>query len=106
LDRPSYGYRCEIVLRRFGCGWSVWYVDATLLEKNSDGARRFARNAIVKKVRAGDLANKIAMNDEAKTLCVRALGLNMEDEDEFHRFVQAMEKVADLLDLKERKSEG
>ncbi len=89
-----------MILRRFGCGWSVWYADATLLEKNSDGARRFARNAIVKKVRTGDLANKIAMNDEAKALCVHALGLDVENEDEFHSFVEELEEVADRLELK------
>jgi len=100
MESSSYSCRCEIVLRRFGCGWSVWYANATLLEKNRDAARKFARNAIVKKVRAGDFGNKIMMNDEAKSLCVHALGLNVEKEAEFHIFVEELEKVADLLNLK------
>jgi hypothetical protein len=40
------------------------------------------------------------MNDEARALCVHALSLNVENKEDFHTFVEDMEKVADLLKLK------
>jgi hypothetical protein len=42
----------------------------------------------------------LLMNEEAKTLCVEALKLDVETDPGFHQFVEKMEKVVELLNLK------
>jgi hypothetical protein len=76
------------------------YVDASVLEDNIVHARRLAQKAIARKLETRTFGNKIAMNDKAKALCVHALGLDVETEEGFHGFVEDMEKVVELLNLR------
>ena len=41
----------------------------------------------------------ISTNDMARSLCVHALTLDLENDNGFHTFVEKMEKIADLLNL-------
>lgn len=96
-----YGFRCELVLRAFGYPRShPSYVDAGVLEDNIVHARKLAQKAIERRVRTKRYGGKLLMNEEAKTLCVEALKLDVETDAGFHQFVEKMEKVVKLLDLK------
>lgn len=96
-----YGFRCELVLRAFGYPrFRPSYVDAGVLEDNIMHARRLAQKAIERRVRTKRYAAKFLTNDEAKTLCIEALKLDVETDAGFHQFVEKMEKVVRLLNLK------
>jgi hypothetical protein len=98
----GYGFRCEIVLRRFGIvGFS--YAHAGVLEKDIVHARDFAKRAIQRKIGTCKFHVQFLKSDEAKTLCVHALGLDIGNDENFRVFVEEMEKVVDLLGLKIRR---
>ena len=100
LTTGSYGYRCEMILQCFGYRrLSPSYVDAGVLEVNTMHARLQAQRAIAGKVNGEKYGSEIVLNADAKRLCVEALKLNVENDPEFHEFVEKMETVVKLLNL-------
>jgi hypothetical protein len=78
---------------------SPFYVDAGFLEANTMNARLQAQGAIAGKVNGEKYGSEIVLNADAKRLCVEALKLNVENDPEFHEFVEKMETVVKLLNL-------
>ncbi len=75
------------------------YVDAGVLDANIMNARLQAQKAITGKVNGEKYGSEIVLNADAKRLCVEALKLNVENDLEFHEFVEKMENVVKLLNL-------
>ena len=100
LTTGSYGYRCEMILQCSGYRrLSPSYVDEGVLESNAMNARLQAQRAIAGKVNGEKYGSEIVLNADAKRLCVEALKLNVENDLEFHEFVEKMENVVRLLSL-------
>jgi len=101
LDVPSFGHRFEIVLRRLGCKHR--YCDAAVLDNDILHARREAQHFVQREMRTVKMQERLEKKQEAKQLYLNIWNLDIRKsptEDSFHRYLEGMERICELLDLK------
>ena len=88
----------EKVLRRLGFP-DYSYRDASVLDSNPLRARELAKNAVNRKMNGEKFLALLQKNDEARELLVDADKLDVNIDSEFHKYVEIMEKILDLLGI-------
>ena len=101
LDVPSFGHRLEIVLRRLGCKYR--YCDAAVLDNDILHARREAQHFVQREMQTLKMQERLEKKQEAKQQYLDIFNLDIQKsptEDRFHRYLEGMERICELLDLK------
>ena len=101
LDVPSFGHRFEIVLGRLGCKYR--YCDAAVLDNDILHARREAQHFVQREMRTLKMQQRLEKKQEAKQMYLNIWNLEIRKsptEENLHTYVESMEKICELLDLK------